>query len=311
MMIETVPGYTLLNMLGQGSFGCVFKARHEPTGKECAIKVAKPKPSHEEAIEREIIILRAMTRGAPGCVPALLDSGWLEDEMGWKRVWMATELAEKGDLYHLMKQRAKTFPKGEPLFTDREILRVASTVLTVLMSTPFAFRIHGDIKLENIVMYANGTFRVIDMGLSEIMGGLARWRQLGTPGFSPPESIMYKEYMVDRTADTWMLGATLYELAVERVMVKTSHYARFGPEEYLRRLMSVMGPPEERLVRNPARLRPDVRKMFEKKGGALGRSLDSDIGRRGAQVQALIYGCCKWEPAARANLNNLFRVTIE
>jgi len=310
--MEAVPGYTLINVLGQGSFGCVFKARHELTGKECAIKVAKPKHYHKEAIEREIVILRAMTRGASGCVPALLDSGQLEDKAGCKRVWMATELAENGDLYHLMKRRVKTLPKGEPLFTDLEILRVASTVLTVLMSTPFAFRIHGDLKLENIVMYANGTFRVIDMGLSEFMGGLAQWRELGTPGFSPPESIMYREYMVDRTADIWMLGATLYELAVERVMVKKGHDDRFGSEEYIRRLMLVMGPPEERMVCDPARLRPNLRRLFGKKEVTINRrSLDSDIDKRGAKVKALIYRCCQWDPAARANLNDLFRVTIE
>jgi len=306
-----VPGYVLGKRLGQGSFGVVYRARRIADDAECAVKVANPRRGRKAAIEEEIAVLRAVVRGAPGCVPMFLGAGKVRDQLNRQRVWMATELFDRGDLYQVMVRRRDQGQPDNTLFSDREVMRVAATVLTVLMSLPFGFRVHGDIKPDNILMSANGTFRLTDMGSSALMGKRAH-HYIGTPGYVPPECLMFADFVLDRSVDVWMLGATLYELATGKLMVDMEVRDEF---RYLEQLAHVAGPPPAAMLSDPTRLRWDARQLFV--ASAVGGqtpdagTMDRHLSGRHDRVQPFIHKCCMWSPAARCGVGELYKLAID
>lgn len=207
-----LPGDRLevVEPIGQGGMGTVYRARDRALDREVALKVLRVELSSPEwasRLEREARILARLEH--PGVVP-VHEVGTLAD----------------GRIYYLMKlvrgQRLDEFARTVSLSEAlRAILRVCDTV-------GFAHAhgvVHRDLKPSNIMVGAFGEVLVLDWGIARVAGvgedavalDLPQGRRedtapgtvLGTPGFMPPEQAVGAIHLVDERTDIFALGAIL------------------------------------------------------------------------------------------------------
>jgi len=218
-----VPGdrYEVIEVVGQGGMGAVYRARDRALDREVALKVLRPEMASEalaERLRREARVLARLEH--PGVVP-IHDAGTLAD----------------GRVFYVMKlvrgARLDDFADGAGL-TDvlRVFLRVCETV-------GFAHAhgvIHRDLKPANIMVGAFGEVLVLDWGIARVAGdvdvvgatdrtdrtdrtdtdktgGTAAGTVLGTPGFMAPEQAQGEVSLVNERTDVYALGAILRAVA--------------------------------------------------------------------------------------------------
>ena len=217
-----VPGdrYEVLEPIGQGGMGTVYRAGDLALDREVALKVLRAELTGRDwirRIEREARILARLDH--PGVVP-VHDVGTLAD----------------GRVYYVMKlvrgqrldEYARTASLSEAL---RAFLRVCETIA-------FAHAhgvVHRDLKPANIMVGAFGEILVLDWGIARVSGGgadpadpvpsleppaspgdTAPGTVLGTPGFMAPEQALGAVHLVDERTDVYALGAILREAVTGR-----------------------------------------------------------------------------------------------
>jgi eukaryotic-like serine/threonine-protein kinase len=211
-----VPGgrYEILDVVGQGGMGTVYRARDVVLGREVALKVLRPETADEglaERLRREARILARLEH--PGIVP-VHDVGTLAD----------------GRVFYVMK-----LVRGTRLdvFTEAagvsEVLRIFLRVAETVGFGHARGVIHRDLKPANIMVGAFGEVLVLDWGIARIIGGgvepdssgvsekqvamaegdTAPGSVLGTPGFMAPEQAQGEVHLVDARTDIYALGAIL------------------------------------------------------------------------------------------------------
>lgn len=217
-----LPGdrYEVLEPIGQGGMGTVYRARDRGLDREVALKVLRAEVADPEwagRLEREARILARLEH--PGIVP-VHDVGTLAD----------------GRIYYLMKlvrgQRlddyARTLSLSDVL---RAFLRVCDTV-------GFAHAhgvVHRDLKPSNIMVGEFGEVLVLDWGIARVAGAgdeparpaagpppstdsgdTAPGTVLGTPGFMAPEQALGAVHLVTDRTDVFALGAILRAVVTSR-----------------------------------------------------------------------------------------------
>ena len=205
-----IPGYDLLDRLGEGGMGEVFLARQLSLDREVAVKLVRRELLTEEwfleRLEREA---RLLARLRNQHLVTVHDFVRLAD--GSAAVVM--ELIEGGSL----RDRLRQAPAGLPL---AEALAVFQQVAAAVATAHAAGVVHRDLKPENILFDADGTVRVTDFGmaLSVAQAGPRLSRTgaaLGTPGYLAPEQFAGGE--PDQRLDLFALGVLLYELLTGRL----------------------------------------------------------------------------------------------
>ncbi|KAL3895357.1 MAG: hypothetical protein SGCHY_004750 [Lobulomycetales sp.] len=189
----------LIERIGRGSFGQVYKALHKPTSTFIAVKVLDLDSDHDEIInvQREINLLstcqsRYITRYFGS---RLVDSN----------LWVLMDFASGGSLRSVLQ--SGVIP--EPC-----IAVIAFQVLSALSYLHnSACIIHRDVKAANILLTEEGIVKLCDFGVAGqfTMSCLRRNSFVGTPYWMPPEIIKRSTY--DYKADIWSLGITIIELA--------------------------------------------------------------------------------------------------
>ncbi len=205
---ELVGGYHILDKLGAGGMGAVYRAVQMTMKREVALKVMNPflarDPQFVERFMREARVAGRINHpNVVACYDAGRDQGLL---------YMALELVEGGDAAHQAKRAGGRL-------AESDALRVGIDCARGLEAVEAAGLIHRDIKPANI--FINGA---IDRGGSAKLGdlGLARSRDgdermthtgapIGTPTFMSPEQAR-GERDLDIRSDVYSLGATLFEL---------------------------------------------------------------------------------------------------
>ncbi|KAL6463797.1 hypothetical protein MHYP_G00281880 [Metynnis hypsauchen] len=190
--------YHVLEMIGEGSFGRVYKGRRKFSGQVVALKfIPKVGRSEKElrSLKREIEIMRGLRH--PNIV-LLLDSFETERE-----VVVVTEYAE-GELFQILEDDG-SLPEGQV----REIACQLVSALYYLHSNRI---LHRDMKPQNILLGKGGVVKLCDFGFARAMSvsTLVLTSIKGTPLYMSPELVEEKPY--DHTADLWSLGCILYEL---------------------------------------------------------------------------------------------------
>jgi len=200
--------YLLLEQLGEGGMGQVFKARHQRLNRVVALKVIRPEcltsPELVQRFRREVQAVASLSH--PNIVAAH------DARQVGKTQFLVTEYVEGTDLQRLVK-------KSGPLAVGQacEYVRQAALGLQHAAANKL---IHRDIKPSNLQVTANGkVVKILDMGLARLQAdgpdgaaGMTKAHSVvGTPDYIAPEQIVDARN-VDCRADIYSLGCTFYFL---------------------------------------------------------------------------------------------------
>ena len=198
-----VGRYRLLDQLGRGAMGIVWRGRDELLDREVAIKqiVLTPLASETEArssYERTLREARTAARLSHPGVVTVFDV--VEEDAS---PWIVMELIRARPLDQVIAEDG-------PLPPSRAA-QLGLGLLDALNSAHQAGVLHRDVKPSNVLIKPNGKAVLTDFGIATIQGdpGLTQAGMVvGTPGFSPPERV--RGAAATPASDLWSLGATLY-----------------------------------------------------------------------------------------------------
>ncbi len=198
--------YRMLERLGEGGMGTVFRARDELLDRDVAIKQLRAELVAEDTVmERFRAEAMVLARLAHPCIAALHGMERSDD-----RFYMVMEYLA-GETLEALVQRAGAVPW-------QQAVRICMSVLDGLQHAHERGVVHRDIKPANIMLTPDGNVKVMDFGIARVMGRTRHTRQghaVGTPAYMAPEQLRGEE--VDGRTDMYALGAVLYELLVGRV----------------------------------------------------------------------------------------------
>nr|CAG8439182.1 9161_t:CDS:10 [Entrophospora candida] len=187
-----LDSYTLLERLGTGSFGTVFKAIHKETNEVVAIKIIDLESSEDDIseIQQEIALLSQ-------CDSPFITRYYGSFIKGFK-LWIG------GSCLDLLKPGP---------FEEHQIAIVLRELLYGLEYLHIEGKIHRDIKAANVLLSAEGKVKLADFGVAAQLSNNKSKRNtfVGTPFWMAPEVIRQAGY--DHKADIWSLGITAIELA--------------------------------------------------------------------------------------------------
>ncbi|CAF99337.1 unnamed protein product [Tetraodon nigroviridis] len=189
--------FDVLEKLGEGSYGSVFKAIHKESGQVVAIKQV-PVESDLQEIIKEISIMQQC------------DSPYVVNYYGsyFKNtdLWIIMEYCGAGSVSDIIRLRNKTL-------TEEEIATILKSTLKGLEYLHFMRKIHRDIKAGNILLNTEGHAKLADFGVAgQLTDTMAKRNTvIGTPFWMAPEVI--QEIGYNCVADIWSLGITSIEMA--------------------------------------------------------------------------------------------------
>uniref|UniRef100_A0A8C0I7E5 non-specific serine/threonine protein kinase n=1 Tax=Bubo bubo TaxID=30461 RepID=A0A8C0I7E5_BUBBB len=191
--------YEFLETLGKGTYGKVKKAR-ERSGKLVAIKsIRKDKIKDEQDlvhIRREIEIMSSLNHPHIIAVHEVFENS--------SKIVIVMEYASKGDLYDYISERQR--------LTEQEARHFFRQVVSAIYYCHKNGIVHRDLKLENILLDANGNIKIADFGLSNVyQQDKLLQTYCGSPLYASPEIINGRPYKGPEV-DSWSLGVLLYIL---------------------------------------------------------------------------------------------------
>jgi len=241
--------YEILDKLGEGAMGIVYRAKDAALGRVVALKVLSSEFGVEDELhkrfEREAEAIGRLNH--PNIVQ-VYDLGEADGHL-----YMAMELLEGEDLRHLIERRVDV-----PL-ADR--VRILHEICEGLGYAHSRGVVHRDIKPANILVSSSGRVKILDFGLARVATRQTITRRgviLGTPDYMSPEQAMGTQ--VDPRSDIFSAGGVFYEfLTLQKPFKgKTLHSVLY---------QIISEEPEPVLTLNPdvpARLAAVVHKMLHK-----------------------------------------------
>jgi serine/threonine protein kinase/tetratricopeptide (TPR) repeat protein len=252
----------ILELLGQGGMGAVYKARDREVDRLVALKVIRPElAGHPDVLRRfkqELILARQVTHKN---VIRIFDLGEAE---GAKFISM--EYVDGRDLKSIRAERGKLQPE--------EASEIIEQVCRALDAAHAEGVIHRDLKPQNIMVDKHGRVVVMDFGIarSREMPGLTQTGVVvGTPEYMSPEQAKGEE--IDSRSDLFSLGIILYELLTGK-----------SPYEATSSVAALLKRTRERAV-PPIKLDPAIPKFLN---DIVVRCLEIDPQRRYASAQEIL-----------------------
>ncbi|NWV20603.1 STK36 kinase, partial [Origma solitaria] len=195
-----MENYHVLEMIGEGSFGRVYKGRRKHSAQVVALKfIPKVGRSEKELknLQREIEIVRDLHH--PNIIQ-MLDS--FETA---KEVVVVTDYAE-GELFQILEDDGS--------LPEDQVQTIAAQLISALYYLHSHRILHRDMKPQNILLGKDGVVKLCDFGFARAMSihTMVLTSIKGTPLYMSPELVEERPY--DHTADLWSVGCILYELFV-------------------------------------------------------------------------------------------------
>ncbi|HWW61454.1 MAG TPA: serine/threonine-protein kinase [Thermoanaerobaculia bacterium] len=205
-MRQQYGDYDTESLLGKGSIGKVYLARHRRIGRRVALKVIDTEQKFDGDDDRTEFYKR-LQREAELCgslqhpnIVTLYEVGYDGDVVSY----LATEYV-KGDSLLARLKRTRPLPIAEALFLGADILRGLAYAHANGV-------IHRDIKPANILLTEDGRAKIADFGIARPLDSSLTGRSslLGTPNYMSPEQV--KSIAVTPRADLFSAGVVLYEM---------------------------------------------------------------------------------------------------
>jgi serine/threonine-protein kinase len=245
--------YELLELLGSGGFGRVYRVRDLHLERQVALKVLHPSLTQDpEVVER---FRREAQLAARLNHPNIVNIYDIAGRSGL--IWYTMELINGPSLAQLVEREG-------PLPLDK-VLRLLREALSALAHAHGTGLVHRDIKPENMLLAPDGSVQITDFGLALALRGKfgGATSQSGTPQFASPEQLLGER--VDQRSDLYSLAAVAYY-----ALLGTPPFPGLTPEQVLAKQTTNQFP-------TPKGRRDDVSETLER---VLDRALSADVDAR-------------------------------
>ncbi len=250
MIGRELAQYRIVEAIGSGGMGEVYRAHDSKLDRDVALKVLPQGSLADEAARKRFRKeALALSRLSHPHIASLFDFDTTDDGTDFLVMELVAGLSLEA-----------SFLLG-PL-PEKEVVRLGAQVLRGLVAAHERGIVHRDLKPQNIRLTSDGLVKVLDFGLARMAPApgqrdttdTERGSLAGTPPYMSPEQLLGKE--VDARADVYAAGVVLYEMATgQRPFGETS-----GPQLVAKILSEPMPPPRER---NPA-LSPQLEQVILK-----------------------------------------------
>jgi serine/threonine protein kinase len=208
LLNQQIPGYQVLQKLGQGSMGTVFKAHQLSMDRMVAIKVLLPKLAANKAF------LERFQREAH-----------LAARFSSNNVVQAIDVGTAGNIQYFVMEYVEGVTIKEELakgkvYEENEAIEIVLQIAQALQHAHRRQLIHRDIKPANIILTKEGIAKLADLGMArnttdQALARAEKGMTIGTPYYIAPEQVRSRED-VDSRADMYSLGATFYHMVTGR-----------------------------------------------------------------------------------------------
>ena len=217
-LADKFPQLEIIELLGQGGMGAVYKARQKQLDRLVALKILPPEVGQSEAFaERFTREARSLARLNHPQIVTVYDFGNTQDGL----YYFIMEYVDGTDL-------RKVIQTSE--LRSEQALEIVPQVCEALHYAHKKGIVHRDIKPENILLDTEGNIKIADFGLARLLDKPATTRTLtqenqrmGTPHYMAPEQVEHPS-QVDHRADIYSLGVVFYEMLTGELPI-----GRFAP----------------------------------------------------------------------------------
>jgi serine/threonine protein kinase len=238
---QSIGGFKIIDLLGKGGMGMVYRAHHATLDRHVALKVMRAEFANNEVFAARFLReARAAAAIDHPNVVTVYDAGKEGDHL-----FIAMRYVMGGDLAGLMQQ-GQFFPE------DKALVLIARCLLG-LQAIDAHGMVHRDIKPANILIESDGSPRIADLGLARSVvtnDGLSQVGETqGTPSYMSPEQARGTK-SIDIRTDIYSLGTTLYA-----VLGKGPPFSGSTAYDIVSKVLTET--PEPLISRNP-QVSPDV-----------------------------------------------------
>jgi predicted Ser/Thr protein kinase len=289
------PQLEILDLLGRGGMGVVYKARQRQLDRLVALKILPPQIGLSEAFaERFTREARSLARLSHPRIVMIYDFGRTESGL----YYFIMEFVDGTDLRRVIQTGR---------ISAAEALAIIPQICEALQYAHEEGIVHRDIKPENILLNRKGQVRIADFGLAKILDSPATGststltkigQRMGTPHYMAPEQIEHPA-KVDHRADIYSLGVVFYEMLTGELPL-----GRFAPPSQKVQVdvrldeivLKALEKEPERRYQHASEVKTDVETISSEDHAArpqgisvesLRSSLDYEAARRGVWIPAI------------------------
>ncbi len=244
MIGQAISHYKILDKLGEGGMGVVYKAHDETLNRVVALKFL-PHYLTSDAAEKDRFYHEARAASAlnhPN-ITTIFEIKEFENQL-----YLAMEYVEGKTLKKLVEDETPSM---------KDVLDIAIQVCDGLTAAAEKGIIHRDIKSDNIMVNAKGQVKIMDFGLAKVKGASKLTRTgstVGTAAYMSPEQTVGEK--IDHRSDIFSFGVVLYELLTSKLPFRGEHQAAIA--------YSIVNEEPQPVARFNEKVTPEIERIVSK-----------------------------------------------